>query len=138
MFFLVQIIKKECLETFLTQETFSRLQISWYLEVEKFAFVAKGIVHDFYQRKKFLYLHFSRPDWSKRLFGNVPDTKWAFWTKTKLILESCKISLFYKGVSSYFWSKILSLVTLFFSNWNCSKRMFIDVLDTKKPFLDYK
>ena len=50
--FLVQIIKKECLETFLTQETFSRLQISWYLEVEKFAFVAKGIVHDFYQRIK--------------------------------------------------------------------------------------
>ena len=67
----------------------------------------------FIKELKFLYLHFSRPDWTKRLFGNVPDTKWAFWTKTTLTLERCKISIFYKGVSSYFWSKISSLVTLF-------------------------
>ena len=63
---------------------------------------------------KFLYLHFSRPNWSKKVFGNVLDRKWAFQTKTTLILEGCKICIFYRGVSSYFWSKLWSFLSLFF------------------------
>ena len=35
---------------FMTQETFSRLQKSRYLEVKTFVFFQKGLVHDFDQK----------------------------------------------------------------------------------------
>ena len=47
-FFVLTVIdQKECLATFLIQKILSRLQKRWYLKGWKFAFFAKGLVHDF-------------------------------------------------------------------------------------------
>ena len=42
--------------TFLTQKTFSRLQLSCWLQVEKFEFIAKGLVDDFDQKFEVLFI----------------------------------------------------------------------------------
>ena len=64
---------------------------------------------------KFLYLHSSRPNWSKRMFSDILYTKkTCFYATNKLIIGSWKISIFCKGVSPSFWSKIWSFLPFTF------------------------
>ena len=78
LFFVVQIVQKEFSQTFLTQKTFSTLQISWYLEVEKFALFAKGLVHDFNKKSEVFLISLFSAKLLKRVFGNVLNRKRAF------------------------------------------------------------
>ena len=55
---MVQIVQRECLEKFLAQKTFSRLQVNWYFEVEKLHFFATGLVYGCSQKFDISYLSF--------------------------------------------------------------------------------
>ena len=71
------------------------------LEAEKFACFVKGLVHDFGQ-KSFTFL--AQIDQKVFLAMFLIENE-LFKTKKTLILESCKICIFYKGFNSQFWSK---------------------------------
>ena len=80
----------------------------------EFAFFTKGLVHTFSQKFDVFSPCFFSFKLFKRRFRDVLDTKNLFYTTSKLIIESWKISLFCKGVSPWFWSNIWSFFTFTF------------------------
>ena len=82
-------------------------------KLKNWHFLSRGQSVILVKNLKFLYLKFFLANWSKRVFGNVLNRKWASRLKKNIILESCKICIFKKVVSSCFWSRIWSFLTLF-------------------------
>ena len=76
--FLCHIDQKEFLAMFLIENELFRPKKHLYWKVAKFAFFTKWLVRDFGQKFEVFLLHFSRPNWSKRVFSNILDRKWTF------------------------------------------------------------